>query len=1144
MTALTYSLGDVQRTFSHYEISKAKEYLRPGVISDLRVSPNGRAILALVQGTRRQPYRVSIQLDGRSRQNGPMGVTGYCTCPVMYNCKHVAAVLLAVLGRAGAAGAPSGQAEDSERGPLTAWLNTLDEVVAAPNPEEYPPAIRHRLLYVLSLRTLPRFGHCLTVEPHSVQLLKNGGFSVHQSTLRADTVVNSSMPAAYLRKSDLFIMRSLWAQHGSYFPYATYPIQDETGRELLERILRTGRAHWQATDGMALTLAPSRAGEPVWIAEPDGTQRFRFTLEEPADVVWPLEPPWYLDTRTGQCGPIATDLTPHLASSLLSAPAVPPTQADWLRRELARRLPEKPALQPASFGETIVKDVAPVPCLRIVFRTFDEYDPLELAYDDDRWDAGLQDYISPAGGVVGRLSFDYGGLRVDTDVHDDELTAVENGRLLVVPRRRQAEAAADKRLSDLGFVQVDRMPTYGMPIGEPGDRVLMTGKDDGQWLSGPLGPMLNFLYRDAPALEAEGWRIEVDERIPFRLAEPDDDWTAEIEDGGSGIDWFGLSLGVTVDSQKVDLVPVLLPLLKALPEDGGLGLLDELDATGQVLFAPMEDGRILPLPVERVRPLLVALYDLYRVGGIDETGAIRISAARLAELAELEAASKATSLRWVGGSRLLEIGRRLRDIGSIAPVPPPAGLKASLRPYQQQGLDWLQFLRSVELGGILADDMGLGKTVQALAHILTEKEAGRLDRPCLVVAPTSLMANWRREAGRFAPDLSVLTLHGAGRKAEFERVAEHDLVLTTYPLLPRDKDALLAREWHMVLLDEAQAIKNPKAQATLVALQLRARHRVCLTGTPLENNLEELWSLFHFLTPGLLGDQRQFKRVFRTPIEKQGNEERQHLLARRVRPFLLRRTKAEVAGDLPEKTEIVETIELEGPQRDLYESIRVAMDARVRAEIAAKGLARSHIMILDALLKLRQACCDPRLLKVEGAAKVKGSAKLQRLMEMLPELVAEGRRVLVFSQFTSMLGLIETELGRHGIKYVKLTGQTRDRKTPVDRFQAGEVPVFLISLKAGGTGLNLTAADTVILYDPWWNPAAERQAMDRAHRIGQDKAVFVYKMMTAGTVEEAILTLQARKQALADGLFDPDAGTGAALTVHDIDLLFQPLGSM
>ena len=345
----------------------------------------------------------------------------------------------------------------------------------------------------------------------------------------------------------------------------------------------------------------------------------------------------------------------------------------------------------------------------------------------------------------------------------------------------------------------------------------------------------------------------------------------------------------------------------------------------------------------------------------------------------------------------------------------------------------------------------------------------------------------------------------------------------------------------MLILDEAQTIKNPKAQAALVAQQIRARHRLCLTGTPMENNLGELWSLFHFLVPGLLGDHKQFQRLFRTPIEKQGDRRRQQDLARRIRPFLLRRTKQQVAAELPDKTEILEHIELVDAQRDLYESIRLAMDAKVRAEIKTKGLARSHIIILEALLKLRQVCCDPRLVKLTAAERVKQSAKLERLMEMLPELIADGRRILLFSQFTTMLGLIETELDKAKIAYVKLTGQTRDRVTPVDTFQAGKVPVFLISLKAGGVGLNLTAADTVIHYDPWWNPAVERQATDRAHRIGQDKAVFVYKLLTTGTVETAILDLQARKQALADGLYDPATNKGVKLTEDDLAVLFAPL---
>ncbi|HSK39092.1 MAG TPA: DEAD/DEAH box helicase, partial [Arenibaculum sp.] len=478
-----------------------------------------------------------------------------------------------------------------------------------------------------------------------------------------------------------------------------------------------------------------------------------------------------------------------------------------------------------------------------------------------------------------------------------------------------------------------------------------------------------------------------------------------------------------------------------------------------------------------------------------------------------------------------------------APAEPPPGLAGELRPYQRIGLAWLQLLGSCDLGGVLADDMGLGKTVQTLAHIAAEKAAGRLDRPCLVVAPTSLMTNWRREAQRYVPGLRVLTLHGPDRHDRFAAIPDHDLVLTTYALLPRDQDRLLAQDWHVAVLDEAQAIKNPRAKTALTAVQLKARQRLCLTGTPLENNLDELWSLFQFLMPGLLGDRTRFQRVFRTPIEKHGDHERRQQLARRVRPFLMRRTKRQVAAELPEKTEIVEHVELDGDQRDLYESIRVAMDARIRQEVSRKGLARSHIVILDALLKLRQVCCDPRLVKLDRARRVKQSAKLARLLEMLPEMVAEGRRILLFSQFTAMLDLIEAETRRLGIAHVRLDGSTRDRATPVERFQAGEVPLFLISLKAGGTGLNLTAADTVIHYDPWWNPAVERQATDRAHRIGQDKAVFVYKLLGVGTVEETIQALQARKQALAEGLFDPDGGALPTLAEEDIDLLLAPIGS-
>jgi len=555
----------------------------------------------------------------------------------------------------------------------------------------------------------------------------------------------------------------------------------------------------------------------------------------------------------------------------------------------------------------------------------------------------------------------------------------------------------------------------------------------------------------------------------------------------------------------------------------------------------MGDSRYLTVPRERIEPVLDTLYELYDSSGLEENGALRLSRFDAGRLAELEERG-GEALRWRGGKSLRQLGRKLRGFQGIEEVKPPRGLRTTLRGYQQEGLNWLQFLRKYEFGGVLADDMGLGKTVQTLAHLLLEKQRGRMDRPCLIIAPTSLMSNWRREAERFAPRLKVLVLQGPERHQRFGEMAQYDLLLSTYPLLVRDEEQLLGQEYHYLILDEAQTIKNPRAKAAQVVRKIRTRHRLCLTGTPMENHLGELWALFDFLMPGFLGDSRRFKQLFRNPIEKEGDEECRKRLARRIAPFMLRRTKAEVADELPEKTEIVRSVSLGSRQAALYESIRVAMEKRVRDAIASKGLARSHITILDALLKLRQTCCDPRLLSLRQARKVEESAKLELLLQILPEMVEEGRRILLFSQFTKMLGLIESELKRLGMRYSKLTGQTRKRDEAIERFRSGAADIFLISLKAGGVGLNLTEADTVIHYDPWWNPAAENQATDRAHRIGQEKAVFVYKLITENTVEEKILALQAKKHALAQGIYSSgERKEGMSLAAEEIQQLFAPL---
>ena len=451
--------------------------------------------------------------------------------------------------------------------------------------------------------------------------------------------------------------------------------------------------------------------------------------------------------------------------------------------------------------------------------------------------------------------------------------------------------------------------------------------------------------------------------------------------------------------------------------------------------------------------------------------------------------------------------------------------------------------------------MGLGKTAQALAHVLLEKQAGRLDRPVLVVLPTSLIFNWQAEARRMAPGLRLLTLQGAAREALFVQMPAHDLVLTTYPLLWRDIDALAAQRFHLVILDEAQMVKNAASRSARALRRLQTRHSLCLTGTPLENHLGELWAQFDWLMPGFLGDARQFAARWRKPIEENGETLRAALLAQRVRPFILRRRKQDVASELPPRTEVIRRVPLQGRQRELYESVRVAADLQVRRVLQRQGFNGAQISILDALLKLRQVCCDPRLVKrskghglhtpAPEAAGALESAKLELLAGMLPALVEEGRRVLVFSQFTALLDLVAEQLDALAMPFLSLTGQTppKARGTVVRRFQAQEVPVLLLSLKAGGVGLNLTAADTVIHLDPWWNPAVEEQATARAHRIGQDQPVFVYKLVVEGSIEERMLELQARKLALADSVLGHDTAGAVKFGAADLDVLLAPLGA-
>ncbi|MDQ2866138.1 MAG: DEAD/DEAH box helicase, partial [Candidatus Eremiobacteraeota bacterium] len=812
----------------------------------------------------------------------------------------------------------------------------------------------------------------------------------------------------------------------------------------------------------------------------DADERQRPYIEgESSTVLVGASPLWYVDTQRNTAGPVEAGIAPQIGTLVASSPALTPAQAKRVQTSLRRVFASVAIAGPQA-----------------------EIDPNAIVLE-------ATPVLALHANATAELRFAYGTHIVSPNVLSD------------FPRDIGVEKQSLAQLQAEGLIVMQWPQTEGI---DP-TRTLLRFEDSGElaWV--------RFLGTAVPRLRMSGWRVEIDEDFPYAIVDSLEEWHADVRE--TGAQWLELDLGVDVEGERVALLPILL---QALAENGIASDddLPELAEREEPIFGKLPSGAYLALSPARIARVLATLAEFFGTEAtLAENGALaipRIHAATIATLREIMPVDWQTT----------SLGHLVDALSAIEPaaLDLPSTFKTELRPYQRDGVAWLQTLRVHGFGGVLADDMGLGKTVQLLAHIAIEKAAGRLNAPVLVVAPTSVVPNWRSEIARFVPDLRVVSLTGADRAERFGDLDGADIALTTYALLPRDSDVLLGRTWSIAVLDEAQAVKNPRAKAAVAARAVRAEQRLCLTGTPIENHLEELWSIYAFAVPGLLGERKHFAQFFRTPIEKRNDALRRTALAARLRPFLLRRTKQRVARELPPKTEIVQWVELEGAQRDLYETIRLAMHKRVRDEVARRGLARSRIIVLDALLKLRQVCCDPRLLKLPAAANVNESQKLQALLEMLDSLLDDGRRVLLFSQFTSMLDLIKPALTKRSMPFVELRGDTRDRETPVQRFQSGEVPLFLISLKAGGTGLNLTAADTVIHYDPWWNPAVERQATDRAHRIGQEQHVFVYKLIAQGTVEEKIVELQTRKGALAADLFEETATTPLALTTTELDQLF------
>ncbi|WP_168017085.1 DEAD/DEAH box helicase [Halomonas salinarum] len=1116
---------------------------------DLQRQKERVALSGNVEGSHKRPYQTRVEIDVLS-QDGAL--TTDCSCPVGVGCKHAVALIQTFLDQLGhgkdtsfEADAPSSADETSVlKQQWDHWISQWEQT-ATSLPEGKLVGAEYRLGLFLDGGGRYADTSTLTVTPVWLRPSKqrshrSGWVSPRAIEVSASGELLPAPEAGWVTEQedaiDLLLHGKVempWTSGQSPRALISQPFQARALWALLESDMPPLLFYGKQT-GPQLEYGPGCRLVPSWQVDEQGVQQLQASttpsdiLSSEAIILRAGRELCYLDPERGRFGRMDGD--PGLLAMLHRAPSVPPEISDWLGERLrqSERVGESlPA--PSQVSEQTLDDVAPR--LKVTMTVAEGQIGL-------RHGARLPRWIQAGAAVVG---FDYDGIEVPPE-EGEVAKGFRDGQRLTMTRDPQAERALVRDLPPgmvtlERLIDIDAVPDYlelppwtlllpidGTPPTSAVEWPTHLAAPDGWW--------------DMIAqLRQAGCLVVLSDDFPeepVRL-EPES-WHGELEPAGNG--WFDLALDIEVAGERLNLLPILRQLLAR--EDFPLEA-SEGEAEDATWTLSLPDNRQLVLPLAKLRTLMAPILD-WLGDESDPEAALELpltAAEQLAPLAEHE--------RWAGRENVTALAQRLRELPVSLPQPP--GFAGELRDYQARGVAWLRFLSELGTGGILADDMGLGKTVQVLAHVLDERARGALEGPVLIVAPTSLVGNWCAEAARFAPNLKVIALQGSKvRRHQLieQTLPQADLVVTTYPLLIRDVALLNEQAFGLLVLDEAQAIKNAASQTARAVRELTVERALAMTGTPLENHLGELWAQLDVVAPGALGSQQWFGQHFRTPIEKDGDVSLSQSLSRRIAPLMLRRTKQQVLSELPDKTETRREIALTGGQRDLYESLRLAQHQRVQEAIAERGLAGSGIVMLDALLKLRQACCDPRLVKLDSAKEVRRSAKLEQLRELLPPLIEDGRRILIFSQFTEMLGLIGQALEDNHIPYTTLTGDTpgKTRTQRVALFQQGEVPVFLISLKAGGTGLNLTAADTVIHYDPWWNPAVEAQATGRAHRMGQQNPVFVYKLVCAGTVEERILDLQARKADLAASILEggrEQKSDGPLFDEEDLALLFAPV---
>ena len=997
-----------------------------------------------------------IQLDN---QQGTLSIDGECSCDLEVNCDHVVATLLAYM--------------DSKTATQT----------QAVTPQPAPLAVQDG-----SYSDDRQIHFLLSLEANRIQL-KMVLVSPEQST---DFVMPHSLthPARFIKPADLLLLQKIQGETriGNGESFALSVNSGPLVRDLTESNL----CHWQSSTGPALQWGNTIKGRWLWRQNIDGSQQLSVNLADKNLEVLPLLPLMFRDKKTQQLGLIDSGLTAQEDQQLYHLPAFQPTEigallADSELKPLLQKLP-----QPQQVTQFVSAKASP---------------KIEITLTLQRGPKSSSPSKAPATVLSAAIHFRYPAGIIQRHDPARHIGEFKGQQFIEWTRDFAQEQALIQSWKNCGW-EVFQTPA--------------DHQENWHLKSDPSGYRAShFIAFKLPELIDKGWSIHCDKPLPRVYTANDLRLEVQLAKAANQYQ-FRLKILLTplpgdTTTSATESIDLLQSIFISL-QSGWLSSQHDDGSEQALLSTPKQ--HLLKIDYQDLLPINDCLIELNSRHAIDKEGYLVLSRARLQAVETLVTSLPTIKAKPLDLSEISDLTNPGKYEVKASTEEESQGLNAELRPSQQQGVEWLHQLHQHGLGGLLADDMGLGKTLQVLTFLWQCKCRGLLYNPVMILAPTSLLGNWQAEVKRFTPGLSVLVLHGSTRSKHFSKLGDFDLVISSYPLLLRDAPTLLQTDWQILILDEAQAIKNADSLSAKAVREFNARMNICLSGTPIENHLGELWALYDFLLPGLLGSKKQFKRWFKEPIQLHNDSARRQLLLERITPVLLRRSKSKVLPQLPPKITQIEMIELTDEQQVIYQDIEKQMRLSLRDSIQQRGIDGSRLHILNALTRLRQVCCDPRLLASSSSTSLMQSAKLLRLTEMLEEMIEQGRRILIFSQFTSLLSLLEIELKKRSIDYALLTGQTRQREQQVERFQQGKVAVFLISLKAGGSGLNLTQADTVIHYDPWWNPAAENQATDRAHRIGQHKSVMVYKLIAANTIEQKIIEMQHNKQMIADNLLE------------------------